>query len=76
MSNNEGLKYNNISNFQGRGLLGPASSQNPELSSVKHQNTGVYPSHSGPPFGIHAPQMNHVRIFFGLSLSSGIKKKV
>ncbi|KAJ6432575.1 hypothetical protein OIU84_019751 [Salix udensis] len=58
MSNNEGPKYNNISNFQGRGLLGPASSQNPELSSVKHQNTGVYPSHSGPPFGIHAPQMN------------------
>lgn len=58
MTNNEGHRCNSSNNFQGRGLLGPARSQNPDLTSVKHQNTGFYPSQSSPTFGNNVPQVN------------------
>ncbi|CAK7325777.1 unnamed protein product [Dovyalis caffra] len=59
MSNSsEGHKYNNSTSYQGRGLLGPARSQNPGLTSVKNQNAGFFPCQSSTTFGHNVSQVN------------------
>eukprot|EP00258_Populus_trichocarpa_P006959 XP_002311195.2 uncharacterized protein LOC7494465 isoform X3 [Populus trichocarpa] len=58
MSNNEGHKYNSSTNYQRSGLLGPARTQNPGLTSVKNQHAGFYPSHCSSTFGHNTSQVN------------------
>jgi len=62
MSNNEGHKYNSSTNYQRSGLLGPARTQNPGLTSVKNQHAGFYPSHCSSTFGHNTSQVNQVKI--------------